>query len=126
MEWIEVRARTVEEAKERALDALGVHESELEVEIVAAPGRALFGLRRTEAHIRARVKPLSREKPQDKRRRRAREEGRTRKPREGSGAPTGGAPRRGASPPAGAARKPAATDAEDGGAGGGAREGTAR
>src|SRR5437588_12257673 len=92
MEWIEVRARTVEEAKERALDALGVHESELEVEIVAAPGRALFGLRRTEAHIRARVKPLSREKPQEKRRRRGRDEQRARRSRDGEDRGSGGAP----------------------------------
>src|SRR5690242_7314174 len=81
MEWIEVRARTLEEAKERALDALGVHETELEVEVLEAPRSGLFGLRRTDAHIRARVKPLSREKPQDRRRRRGREEPRTRAPR---------------------------------------------
>lgn len=74
MEWIEVRARTLEEAKERALDALGVHESELEYEVLAEPRRTMLGLRRTEAHIRARVKPLSREKPSDRRRRRGREE----------------------------------------------------
>ena len=34
MEWIEVTGRTVDEAKERALDELGVHESELEFELI--------------------------------------------------------------------------------------------
>ena len=75
MEWIEVRGRTMAEAIERALDALGVHESELDYEVLAEPKTALFGLRRTEAHIRARVMPLSREKPADRRRRRGREGG---------------------------------------------------
>jgi spoIIIJ-associated protein len=98
MEWIEVRARTLEEARERALDALGVHESELEVEILAEPRRGLFGLRNTEAHIRARVKPLSREKPADRRRRRPREEQRPRRPRERAAAAT--------NPPASRAAEP--------------------
>lgn len=75
MEWIEVRGRTMAEAIERALDALGVHESELDYEVLAEPKTALFGLKRTEAHIRARVMPLSREKPSDRRRRRGREGG---------------------------------------------------
>jgi spoIIIJ-associated protein len=106
MEWIEVRARTLEEATERALDALGVHETELEVEVLEAPRSALFGLRRTEAHIRARVKPLSREKPQDRRRRRGREEQRARNPRSARGASSGESPRP-ASTPAKPKSKPA-------------------
>src|SRR3954447_14090037 len=73
MEWIEVRGRTMAEAIERALDALGVHESELEYEVLAEPKTSMFGLKRTEAHIRARVMPLSREKPSDRRRRRGRD-----------------------------------------------------
>ena len=66
MDWIEVTARTVDEAKELALDRLGVVEDELEYEVVDEPSRGLF--RRSEARIRARVKPLSREKPSDRRR----------------------------------------------------------
>src|SRR6185312_16244384 len=64
MEWIEVTGRTVEDAKELALDRLGVVEDELEYEVIDEPRAGLFGrIGRTEARIRARVKPLSREKP---------------------------------------------------------------
>jgi spoIIIJ-associated protein len=69
MEWIEVSARTLPAAVELALDRLGVVEAELEYEVVDEPKSGLFGLGRTEARIRARVKPLSREKPVDRRRR---------------------------------------------------------
>ena len=68
MDWIEVTARTVEDAKELALDRLGVVEAELEYEVLDEPRSGLF--RRADARIRARVKPLSREKPADRRRRR--------------------------------------------------------
>jgi spoIIIJ-associated protein len=82
MEWIEDTGRTVEDAKELALDRLGVVEAELEFEVVEEPKAGLFGrIGRTEARIRARVKPLSREKPGDRRRRRS-QKGRPR--REGS------------------------------------------
>src|SRR4051812_50091495 len=93
MEWIEVTGRTVEDAKELALDRLGVVEAELEYEVVEEPKAGLFGrIGRTEARIRARVKPLSREKPGDRRRRRA-PKGRSR--REGGGSGSGGGSRRG-------------------------------
>jgi spoIIIJ-associated protein len=76
MEWIEVTGRTVDEAKERALDELGVHESELEFELIDDARSGFLGrIGRSDARIRARIKPLSREKPADKRRRR-RQEGR--------------------------------------------------
>jgi spoIIIJ-associated protein len=73
MEWIEVSARSLEEARELALDRLGVVGDELEYEIIDEPRGGLFGLGRTDARIRARVKPLSREKPPDRRRRRSNE-----------------------------------------------------
>lgn len=77
MEWIEVTGRTVDEAKERALDELGVHESELEYELLDEARSGFLGrIGRSDARIRARIKPLSREKPADKRRRR-RSEGRS-------------------------------------------------
>lgn len=69
MEWIEVSARTLEDARELALDRLGVVADELEYEVLDEPRGGLFGIGRTEARIRARVKPLSREKPADRRRR---------------------------------------------------------
>jgi spoIIIJ-associated protein len=70
MDWIEVTARTVDEAKELALDRLGVVEDELEFEVVDEARKGLFGIARADARIRARVKPLSREKPNDRKRRR--------------------------------------------------------
>jgi spoIIIJ-associated protein len=69
MDWIEVTARSVDDAKELALDRLGVVEDELEYEILDEPKGGLFGLGRADARIRARVKPLSRDKPTDRRRR---------------------------------------------------------
>src|SRR6476661_3562664 len=88
MEWIEVSARSVEDARELALDRLGVVADELEYEVIDEPRGGLFGLGRADARIRARVKPLSREKPPDRRRRRSTERrpsGSSRKPRgEGS------------------------------------------
>jgi spoIIIJ-associated protein len=68
MDWIEVTARSVDDAKELALDRLGVVEDELEFEVIDEAKGGLF--RRSDARIRARVKPLSREKPVDRRRRR--------------------------------------------------------
>jgi spoIIIJ-associated protein len=72
MDWIEVTAKSIDEAKELALDRLGVIEDELEYEVLDEPKGGLFGLGRSDARIRARVKPLSREKPIDRRRRRGR------------------------------------------------------
>jgi spoIIIJ-associated protein len=73
VDWIEVSARTLEDATELALDRLGVVSDELEYEVIEEPRSGLFGIGRTEARIRARVKPLSREKPTDRRRRRSSE-----------------------------------------------------
>ena len=71
MEWIEVTAKSLDEAVELALDRLGVVADELEYEVLDEPRSGLFGrLGRADARIRARVKPLSREKPADRRRRR--------------------------------------------------------
>jgi spoIIIJ-associated protein len=71
MEWIEVTAKSVDEAVELALDRLGVVADELEYEVLDEPKAGLFSrLGRGSARIRARVKPLSREKPTDHRRRR--------------------------------------------------------
>ena len=78
MEWIEITAKTVASAIEKALDTLGVHETELEYETIEAESSKLFGLRKSDARIKARVKPISREKPNDKRRRKQREERRSR------------------------------------------------
>lgn len=59
MEWVEVTGRTVEEAKDAALDQLGVDESEAEFEVLAEPKAGLFGRLRAEARVRARVQPTA-------------------------------------------------------------------
>jgi spoIIIJ-associated protein len=73
VDWIEVSARTLDDARELALDRLGVVADELEYEVIDQPKGGLFGIGRTEARIRARVRPISREKPTDRRRRRSSE-----------------------------------------------------
>ena len=63
MEWLEVTGKTIAQAEETALDRLGVDRSEAEFFVVHEPKSALLGLRKTEARIRARVRPvLPREK----------------------------------------------------------------
>lgn len=57
MEWVEVTAKTIEEAKDEALDQLGVDESEAEFEVLEEPKAGLFGRLRSEARVRARVAP---------------------------------------------------------------------
>lgn len=71
MEWVETTGRTVEEAKDAALDQLGVDEQDAEFDIVEEPRTGLFGRVRSEARVRARVRP-TRPRPKDDRRNRKR------------------------------------------------------
>jgi spoIIIJ-associated protein len=71
MEWVETTGRSVDEAKEAALDRLGVGEDDAEFELLAEPKSGLFGRIRTEARVRARVRP-TRPRPKDDRRERRR------------------------------------------------------
>ncbi len=59
MEWVEVTAKTIDEAKDEALDRLGVDESEAEFEVLEEPKAGLFGRLRSEARVRARVAPTA-------------------------------------------------------------------
>ena len=59
MEWVETTGRTTEEAKDHALDQLGVDESDAEFEILEEPRPGLFGRIRGEARVRARVRPTA-------------------------------------------------------------------
>ena len=114
MEWIEVSARTLDDARELALDRLGVVADELEYEVIDEPKGGLFGIGRTEARIRARVRPISREKPTDRRRRRSSE----RRPSSGGRKPRGDAATRSggsdASRPAAVATTPEGADRPSG------------
>ena len=65
MEWVETTGRTVAAALDVALDTLGVDEDEVEFEVLEEPRGGLLG--RREARIRARVRPISREKPGERR-----------------------------------------------------------
>ena len=87
MEWVEVTGKTIEEAKEAALDQLGVAEADAEVVILAEPKTGLFGRVRSEARVRARVRPVG---PRPKRTRRPREREKSR-----SGSNQGGSRRDG-------------------------------
>ena len=58
MEWVEVTGKTVEEAREKAVDLLGVAEEDAEVEVLAEAKMGLFGRLREEARVRARVEPM--------------------------------------------------------------------
>lgn len=59
MEWVETTGKDIDEAKERALDELGVDADEAEFEIVEEAKAGLFGLVRKEARVRARVRPTT-------------------------------------------------------------------
>jgi spoIIIJ-associated protein len=66
----------VEEAVDAALTVLGVDDNDLEYEVIQEPKSGLLGrFGGSPARIRARVKPISREKPNDRRRRRKGERG---------------------------------------------------
>lgn len=71
MEWVETTGRTLEEAKDQALDQLGVTEDEAEFEVLEEPKQGLFGRTRGEARVRARVRP-SRPRPKVERKERKR------------------------------------------------------
>lgn len=104
MEWVEVTGKSVDEAKERALDHLGVDEQQAEFEVLAEPRTGLFGRLKGEARVRARIRPTHpRPKPERRDRRREKDRdngpGSTQAPRdtpksgERTEAGAGGAPR---------------------------------
>lgn len=72
MQWVETTGRTIEDAKEAALDQLGIDETEAEFEVVEEPKTGLFGRSRGEARIRARVVPKAPRPKQERRPRKPR------------------------------------------------------
>ena len=99
MEWVEVTGRTIVEALDTALDQLGVDEADIEYEVLEEPRRGFLGRLTGSARIRARIKPISREKPDRRRRSGPRSEGRAQGGRSEGGRSRGGG---GARPGAGA------------------------
>ena len=67
MEWVETTGKTLEEAKDAALDQLGVHEEDAEFDILEEPQQGLFGRIRGEARVRARVRPAQARQKVDRR-----------------------------------------------------------
>ncbi len=59
MEWVETTGKTIESAKDAALDQLGVDEDDAEFEILEEPKSGLFGRIRQEARVRGRVRPTT-------------------------------------------------------------------
>lgn len=57
MEWVETTGSSIEDAKDLALDELGVDEQEAEFEILEEPTKGLFGKVRGKARVRARISP---------------------------------------------------------------------
>lgn len=72
MEWVETTAKSIEEAKDLALDKLGVDEADAEFEVLEEPRQGLFGRTRGEARVRARVEPKSPRAKDDRRDRKRR------------------------------------------------------
>lgn len=75
MEWVETTGKTIEAAREAALDQLGVAAEDAEFDIIEEPRPGLFGRMRGEARLRARVRPTP-VRPKQERRRRGRDKGR--------------------------------------------------
>jgi spoIIIJ-associated protein len=67
MEWVETTGKTLAEAKDAALDRLGVHEEDAEFDILEEPQQGLFGRVRGEARVRARVRPAQARQKVDRR-----------------------------------------------------------
>jgi len=71
MEWVETTGKTLDAAREAALDQLGVAADEAEFDVIEEPRPGLFGRVRGEARLRARVRPAQ-VRPKQERRRRGR------------------------------------------------------
>ena len=103
MEWVETTGKTVDAAKDAALDQLGVDEQDAEFEVLEEPRAGLFGRTRGEARVRARVRPTQPRPKVERRDRGGRSGGRQRKPADRGGRDGG----RGGRPKAGTAKREA-------------------
>jgi spoIIIJ-associated protein len=82
VEWVQTTAKSVEEAKDQALDELGVDEQDAEFEVLDEPRSGLFGRVRGTARVKARVRPTQ---PRAKNERRDRGRGKGRGKGKGRG-----------------------------------------
>lgn len=85
MEWVHITAKTIDEARERALDTLGVDEQDVEIVVLEEPRAGLFGRLKGQAEIRARVRPAQVRPKVERRDRRSRKGDQRGKGRTGNG-----------------------------------------
>lgn len=83
MEWVETTGKTVGEATERALDQLGVDERDAEIVVLEESKSGFLGIGKSDARVRARVRPAA---PRQKRPQRARRPRNEAGPRRNGGA----------------------------------------
>ena len=122
MEWVETTGRTIAEALDAALDELGVDEDDVEYEVLEQPKSGFLGrLGSSEGRIRARVKPISREKPGERQRRKGRGTSRPRAGGNGGGGGSNGARDGDAKTEAGASNRSRGGGRHGGGRNGGGR-----
>jgi len=79
MDWIVTTGPSVADAVETALDELSVSREDVEFEVVAEPKTSMFGLRKKQAQVRVRVRPVA--PPPKRDRRRPERNSKNRKPR---------------------------------------------
>ncbi|MDH3754886.1 MAG: Jag N-terminal domain-containing protein [Acidimicrobiia bacterium] len=95
MEWVETTGDTVEDARDRALDTLGVAFDDAEIEVITESKKGFLGFGKGEARVRARVRPTQ-PRPKADRRDRGRKGGRTdRRSGRGRGQSDAGGPGKG-------------------------------
>jgi spoIIIJ-associated protein len=110
MEWVETTGKTIDEAKDAALDELGVDDQDAEFEVLEEPRTGLFGRTRGEARVRARVRPQQPRPKVERRDRKGRSGGRAAK---GAGRGQGRSKAAASAPtPAGSAQGSAAPEAQ--------------
>ncbi len=112
MEWVETTGKTIEEAKDAALDQLGVDEQDAEFEVLEEPRAGLFGRTRGEARVRARVQPTQPRPKLERRDRRQRAGGRPGERRRSGNRSNGGGPSSEDATPATGEGAPATTTAQ--------------
>ncbi|MCD9624451.1 RNA-binding cell elongation regulator Jag/EloR [Rhabdothermincola salaria] len=88
MEWVETTGKSLEEAKDAALDELGIADEDAEFEVLEEPKQGLFGRTRGEARVRARIRPTQ-PRPKVERRDRRKGKGRGGEGRSSRSASTG-------------------------------------
>ena len=90
MEWVQITAKTLDEARDRALDTLGVDEQDVEIIVLEEPRSGLFGRTKGQAQIRARIRPAQVRPKVERRERRGRKGDQKGKGRSGANGGTAG------------------------------------